>query len=110
TLPLRRRHRCLESGWPRFPTPVTSDGFRLNRQAPLTDFRAPVRGSPAPGRIDIWLKMLDRAWPGRARRGDSARARAGAAGTLEGDGEWRSGSAPALGAGGRGFKSPLPDG
>src|SRR5207244_3910200 len=26
------------------------------------------------------------------------------------DGEWRSGSAPALGAGGRGFKSPLPDG
>ena len=24
-------------------------------------------------------------------------------------GEWRSGSAPALGAGGRGFKSPLPD-
>jgi hypothetical protein len=25
------------------------------------------------------------------------------------DGEWRSGSAPALGAGGRGFKSPLPD-
>jgi hypothetical protein len=25
-------------------------------------------------------------------------------------GEWRSGSAPALGAGGRGFKSPLPDG
>ena len=27
-----------------------------------------------------------------------------------GNGEWRSGSAPALGAGGRGFKSPLPDG
>jgi hypothetical protein len=26
-----------------------------------------------------------------------------------GSGEWRSGSAPALGAGGRGFKSPLPD-
>ncbi len=26
-----------------------------------------------------------------------------------GHGEWRSGSAPALGAGGRGFKSPLPD-
>jgi hypothetical protein len=25
-------------------------------------------------------------------------------------GEWRSGSAPALGAGGRGFESPLPDG
>ena len=29
--------------------------------------------------------------------------------TLTGNGEWRSGSAPALGAGGRGFKSPLPD-
>jgi hypothetical protein len=29
---------------------------------------------------------------------------------LVGFGEWRSGSAPALGAGGRGFKSPLPDG
>ena len=25
-------------------------------------------------------------------------------------GEWRSGSVPALGAGGRGFESPLPDG
>ena len=30
--------------------------------------------------------------------------------TLVLNGEWRSGSAPALGAGGRGFKSPLPDG
>ncbi len=30
-------------------------------------------------------------------------------GNITGTGEWRSGSVPALGAGGRGFKSPLPD-
>src|SRR5205807_2371884 len=38
----------------------------------------------------------------RGRRGPPAR-------TMTADGEWRSGSAPALGAGGRGFKSRLPD-
>src|SRR5918995_6707303 len=52
------------------------------------------------------------ATPARAHPSSAVRAWCRwASGTLAGgtSGEWRSGSAPALGAGGRGFKSPLPD-
>src|SRR3954447_13062013 len=41
--------------------------------------------------------------------GDALASSAGPGSSCPESGEWRSGSAPALGAGGRGFKSPLPD-
>src|SRR5438105_1253496 len=59
----------------------------------------------APARYGIRRRRSAR-WSGA----EIGRRRGGGARYAGSTGEWRSGSAPALGAGGRGFKSPLPDG
>ena len=60
--------------------------------------KCPIRRSLPIGGANAQGLLPGGAAPGRAKLGRF------------GTGEWRSGSAPALGAGGRGFESPLPDG
>lgn len=110
-LPGSLRQRC-RGGRPRRPPPrAHRPGGQAAGEAPgplrpprqssacLPPNQAPHGANSARSR-DQFRGRHERPPPGRARPVDRLTTRTG---------EWRSGSAPALGAGGRGFKSPLPD-